>query len=213
MSGIRLGILGSTRGTDMLPIIAAIEQQQLSASLACVISNKAGAQILERARAHHIPAFFIDPSAKSRVEYDELLTAELRRHRVELIILIGYMRILSADFIAEWRDKVINVHPSLLPEFAGGMNNDVHACVLQAGKQETGCTVHIVTAAVDEGPILIQKRCAVLPTDTVETLKARVQDLEGQALIEAIKNRSPHAAQRNAGIPPKNNVNEPETQP
>jgi phosphoribosylglycinamide formyltransferase-1 len=187
MSGIRLGILGSTRGTDMLPIIAAIEQQQLSASLACVISNKAGAQILERARAHHIPAFFIDPSAKSRVEYDELLTAELRRHRVELIILIGYMRILSADFIAEWRDKVINVHPSLLPEFAGGMNNDVHAAVLQAGKTETGCTVHYVTEQIDGGHVLIQKRCPVFPGDTVDTLKTRVQELEGISLVEAIQ--------------------------
>ncbi|MES2218693.1 MAG: phosphoribosylglycinamide formyltransferase [Pseudomonadota bacterium] len=186
MSGLRLAIMGSTRGTDMLPIIAAIAQRQLAASIECVISNKSAALILERARAHNIPALFIDPTDLSKPDYDQLLTDELRGRRIDLIILIGYMRILSADFTAAWPNKIINVHPSLLPEFAGGMNNDVHAAVLKAGKTETGCTVHYVTEQIDQGPILIQKRCSVLPTDTVESLKTRVQELEGQALIEAI---------------------------
>ena len=186
MSKLRLAILGSTRGTDMLAIIAAIQQQRLAATLACVISNKESAGILQRARAEQIPALFINPQDLSRTAYDNLLTKELQLYQVDLIVLIGYMRILSAEFVTTWQHKIINVHPSLLPEFAGGMNNAVHAAVLQAGKTETGCTVHYVTEQIDQGPILIQKRCAVLPDDTVDTLKTRVQELEGIALVEAI---------------------------
>ena len=186
MKTIRLAILGSTRGTDMLPIIAAIDQQQLAATIAVVISNKEQAVILQRARAHDLPAVFLDPTGLTRVAYDGLIQAELQRHQIDLVILIGYMRILSPAFVNEWKNKIINVHPSLLPEFSGGMNNDVHAAVLAAGKRETGCTVHYVTAEVDQGPILLQKRCPVLADDTVETLKTRVQELEGVALIETI---------------------------
>jgi phosphoribosylglycinamide formyltransferase-1 len=186
MKTIRLAILGSTRGTDMLPIIAAIADQQLAATIAVVISNKEQAIILERARAHYLPAVFLDPTGLSRVEYDKLIQAELHKYQIDLVILIGYMRILSPALVNEWKNKIINVHPSLLPEFSGGMNNDVHAAVLAAGKSETGCTVHYVTTEVDAGPILLQKRCKVLPDDTVETLKTRVQQLEGAALIETI---------------------------
>jgi phosphoribosylglycinamide formyltransferase-1 len=105
---------------------------------------------------------------------------------VELVVLIGYMRILSPEFVTAWENKIINVHPSLLPDFAGGMGNAVHQAVLDAGKAETGCTVHYVTEEVDAGPIVVQKRCAVLPDDTVESLKVKVQELEAVALIEAI---------------------------
>jgi phosphoribosylglycinamide formyltransferase-1 len=187
MKTLRLAILGSTRGTDMLAIIAAIQQQRLAATLTCVISNKESAVILQHAREADILAFYIDPNGLSRTAYDSLLTTELQRHQVDLIVLIGYMRILSTDFVITWHNKIINVHPSLLPEFAGGMNNDVHAAVLQAGKTETGCTVHYVTEQIDAGPILIQKRCSVFPDDTIDTLKTRVQALEGTALIEAIQ--------------------------
>jgi phosphoribosylglycinamide formyltransferase-1 len=187
MSKLRLAILGSTRGTDMLAIIAAIQQQRLDATLACVISNKESAIILQRARTAQVPALFIDPEGLSRTAYDSLLTIECLRHQVDLIVLIGYMRILSADFVMAWHNKIINVHPSLLPEFAGGMNNDVHAAVLQAGKTETGCTVHYVTEQIDGGHVLIQKRCPVFPGDTVDTLKTRVQELEGISLVEAIQ--------------------------
>jgi folate-dependent phosphoribosylglycinamide formyltransferase PurN len=97
------------------------------------------------------------------------------------------MRILSPWFCSHWHGRTLNVHPSLLPEFAGGMDSDVHEQVLAAGKQETGCTVHLVTAEVDSGPVIIQKRCRVEPEDTPLTLKKRVQRLEGAALIEAVE--------------------------
>ena len=98
------------------------------------------------------------------------------------------MRILSERFVIDWYGKIINVHPSLLPKYAGGMNEDVHGQVLKAGLKETGCTVHLVTERVDEGPIFVQKKCPVLAEDTVSSLKERVQKLEGKALVEVIKN-------------------------
>jgi phosphoribosylglycinamide formyltransferase-1 len=185
---VRLGILGSTRGTDMLALIAAIQQKKLTATIDCVISNKADAIILERARAHGLTTIFIDPKTVGRAEYDSKLSEELHKHKVELIVLIGYMRILSHEFVKTWRHKIINVHPSLLPAFAGGMDGDVHTAVIESGVKETGCTVHYVTEEVDAGPILIQKKCEVLAGDTPESLKKRVQELEGKALVEAINN-------------------------
>lgn len=183
---LRLGILSSTRGTDMLALIAAIEEQRLTASIEIVISNKANAIVLERAKENRLKNIFIDSKNLTREQYDEKLSAELLMNRVDLIVLIGYMRILSSQFIDAWRNKIINVHPSLLPEFAGGMDQNVHQAVLDSGTKISGCTVHYVTEAVDNGPILIQKSCDVQPNDTIETLKTRVQQLEGEALIEVI---------------------------
>ena len=96
------------------------------------------------------------------------------------------MRILSQEFCHHWQDKILNVHPSLLPKYAGGMDTNVHKEVLLNGDIETGCTIHFVTEDVDGGPILIQKSCAVEESDTVETLKKKVQELEGEAFVEAI---------------------------
>jgi phosphoribosylglycinamide formyltransferase 1 len=185
---LKLGILGSTRGTDMLALVSAIKQQQMSATLEVVLSNKKDALILARARDFHVPAQFVDPTGLTREAYDQQLTELLHKYCVDLVVLIGYMRILSSRFVNAWRDKIINVHPSLLPAFAGSMNNDVHQQVLAGGHKETGCTVHYVTEDIDAGPVLVQKRCMVLNDDTVESLKARVQELEGNALIEAISN-------------------------
>ncbi|MDP7512866.1 MAG: formyltransferase family protein, partial [Candidatus Marinimicrobia bacterium] len=99
----------------------------------------------------------------------------------------GFMRILSAEFCGEWQDRLLNVHPSLLPKYAGGMDTNVHEEILKNGDTETGCTIHFVTDEVDGGPILIQKKCNVEAGDTVETLKTKVQELEGRAFIEAIQ--------------------------
>lgn len=184
---IRLGILGSTRGTSMLPIIEAIHQNKLSAQINIVISNKQDTGILQQAEKHNIPTLFISPASLTREAYDAKVSEVLHQHQIELVVLIGYMRILSDTFVTEWKDKIINIHPSLLPAFAGGMDIDVHRAVLNAGVKETGCTVHIVTPEVDAGPIVIQKTCPVLPSDTPDTLKLRVQGLEGLALIEAIR--------------------------
>ncbi len=183
---LRLGILGSTRGTVLLSLIQAIQQKRLLAEISVVLSNKADALILEKAHAHHVSAQYLDPSGLTVAEYDEHLSSMLQAHHVELIVLIGYMRILSPAFVTAWRHRIINVHPSLLPAFAGGMDKNVHQAVLEANVKESGCTVHVVTEAVDAGPILLQKKCIVLPGDNVDRLKARVQQLEGEALIEVI---------------------------
>ena len=184
---LKLGVLGSTRGSAMQAIIDAIAQQALPAQLAVVLSNRPEAIILQRAQNHHIPNQFINPDGLSREDYDQRLSAVLSQHQVDYVVLIGYMRILSAAFIADWRHKVINIHPSLLPAFANKMDKAVHEAVLNARVLETGCTVHEVTEEVDAGPILLQKKCPVLPDDTVESLKARVQSLEGSALIDTIQ--------------------------
>jgi phosphoribosylglycinamide formyltransferase-1 len=183
---LRLGILGSTRGTDMMAILAAIAEQRLPAAIAIVISNKAGAGILQRAAEHKVKNLFIDPEDLPRADYDAKISQALMAEKVDLVILIGYMRILFPAFVEQWRDKIINVHPSLLPAYAGGMDQNVHQAVLDAGETETGCTIHRVTAEVDAGPVLMQKHCAVRADDTAETLKARVQALEGLALVEVI---------------------------
>jgi len=187
---MRLGILGSTRGTVMMSIIDAIQQKRVTAEIAVVLSNKINALILEKAKAYHIPAFFVEGHQKSKEEYEDELTQILKDHAVDLIILIGYMGILSHHFTTQWMNRCINIHPSLLPQFAGAMDLNVHQAVLDAKLKQTGCTVHYVTDEVDAGPILLQKKCIVLPSDNVERLKARVQELEGSALIEVINTLS-----------------------
>ena len=118
--------------------------------------------------------------------YDDSLTERLKEKGVDIVLCIGWMRILSPKFIKDWKKRCFNVHPSLLPEFAGGMDRNVHKQVLESGCRETGCTVHEVTEEVDMGPIIVQEKCRVLDTDTVDTLKARVQELEGISLVKTI---------------------------
>ncbi len=183
---IRLGILGSTRGTAMDAIVAAIQTGKLAANVAIVISNKADAAILERAEKSGLSTQFIDPKGLSREQFDQQVSTQLKNNGVDLIVLIGYMRILSAEFVSAWENRIINIHPSLLPAFAGKMDLDVHKAVLAAGVKETGCTVHYVTQEVDAGPIILQKKCLVHVDDSAETLKQRVQALEGEALVAAI---------------------------
>ena len=184
---IRLGVLGSTNGTDLQSILDAIALGELNADVSVVLSNRKKAYILERAKNHSVPAFFISHKGKTREKFDSEMTTILKRHNVGLVFLVGFMRILSAGFCREWRDKLLNVHPSLLPKYAGGMDTNVHKEVLKNGETETGCTIHFVTNEVDGGPILIQKKCNIDSHDTVDTLKTKVQQLEGEAFIEAIK--------------------------
>lgn len=184
---INVGVLGSTRGTDLVPLLKAISDGVLNASINVVVSNRKSAYILERAKNAQIPAYFISHKEKTRQNFDAEITTLLEKHDVELVLLIGFMRILSPEFCERWKDRVLNVHPSLLPKYAGGMDMNVHEEVLQSGDTVTGCTVHYVSADVDQGPILIQERCDVLPGDTPDTLKTRVQELEGVAFIKAIK--------------------------
>ena len=184
---IKVGVLGSTKGTDLQAIINSIDKKELNAEIAVVISNKEDSYNLERSKNNGIASVFISHKNKSQQVFDQEMTKVLTKHGVELILLIGFMRILSAGFCQKWRDRLLNVHPSLLPKYAGGMDINVHENVLRNGDKETGCTIHFVTEDVDGGPILIQKRCSVNIGDTVETLKTKVQRLEGEAFIESIQ--------------------------
>ena len=184
---IRLGVLGSTKGTDLKAILGAINNKKLAAEVSVVISNRENAYILTRAKNHNVPSFFLSHKNKSREDFDRGVTTILKQYNVKLVLLIGFMRILSAEFCQAWRDRVLNVHPSLLPKYAGGMDINVHEEVLKNGDHETGCTIHFVTETLDGGPVLVQKRCTVETDDTIVTLKSKVQDLEGRAFIEAIQ--------------------------
>ena len=184
---LKLGVLGSTNGTDLQAILDAIASGDLNAEVSTVISNRKNAYILKRAENHNVPAVFISHKGKTREAFDAEMTFELNERGVGLVLLIGFMRILSVEFCNTWRDRLLNVHPSLLPKYAGGMDTNVHEEVLKNGETETGCTIHFVTDEVDGGSILMQKKCAVAPDDTVESLKIKVQELEGRAFIESIK--------------------------
>jgi phosphoribosylglycinamide formyltransferase-1 len=184
---LRLAVLGSTRGTDLQFIIDAIKSDELDAKIEVVVSNRKKAFILERARIEGLRSLYVPQKGKTREEFDTEVLEVLDQFKIDLILLIGYMRILSPVFIEKWRGKILNVHPSLLPEFAGGMDSDVHSEVLKAGVGETGCTIHQVDETVDGGEIVLQKKCSVLPEDTADTLKQKVQKLEGEAFVEVLK--------------------------
>jgi phosphoribosylglycinamide formyltransferase-1 len=184
---LRVGILGSTRGTAMQGIIDAIAAGSLDTHIALVISDRATAPILTRAAEHDIASRFIDPKGFTREAFDQQVTDALHHEDVQLVLMIGYMRIVSPAFVAAWDGRLLNVHPSLLPAFGGLMNKSVHEAVLASGVTETGCTIHLVTEDVDAGPIVLQKACAVLPDDTVDSLKDRVQALEQAAFVEVLR--------------------------
>lgn len=184
---LKVGVLGSTRGTALQGILDAIASKDLDAAPVLVVSDKQSAPILERARNYGVQTLFLDPAGLKRAEYDQKVSAAFRQADAELILMIGYMRIVSAAFVEEWHGRLLNVHPSLLPAFGGLMNQKVHEAVLAAGVSETGCTIHQVTEEVDGGPIVLQKHCPVLPGDTPETLKDRVQLLEQAAFVEVVR--------------------------
>ena len=184
---VRLGILASTKGTDMQAIIDAIEGKKLDAEIKVVISNKEDAFALERARKHNIKAIFLDPKGKEKEEYDKEIDKILQEEKVELVLLIGYMKLISPWFVKKYENRVMNIHPSLLPAFAGGMDLDVHEEVLKRGCKITGCSLIFIDEGADTGPIILQKGVNVKEDDTPETLKEKVQRAEQGILIKGIK--------------------------
>ena len=185
---MKIAVLGSTRGTDLQYIIDAIENDQLKGiEIAIVISNKEHSGILELARNHDIEAIHLSPKEKEKEAYDQEINKILEEKKVELILLIGYMKILSKEFVQKWEKKIINVHPSLLPKFAGNMDLDVHQAVLDSNEKESGMTIHYVDETVDGGEIILQKKCDIEPGETADTLKQKVQKLEGEGFVEVLK--------------------------
>ena len=123
---LKLGVLGSTKGTDLQAIIDSINQKKLDASVEVVISNTSNAYILERAANHKIPNYYISHLGKNRETFDDEILTLLKKYNIDLVLLIGFMRILSTKFCEEWKMRLLNVHPSLLPKYAGGMDTNVH---------------------------------------------------------------------------------------
>jgi phosphoribosylglycinamide formyltransferase-1 len=180
-----LGVLISGRGSNLQAIIDAIAAGRLRAAIAVVISNVAGAAGLERARAAGIETLVLPHSHHAtRADYDRRLIETLRGHRVNLVCLAGFMRLLSPDFIEAFPNQILNIHPSLLPAFPG-----LHAQrqAFEYGVKMTGATVHFVDASLDAGPIILQSAVPVLDTDTVERLAARVLDEEHRLYPQAIQ--------------------------
>lgn len=170
MGGARLAILISGRGSNMEAILKACAAPDYPASAALVLSDRADARGLETARAAGVAAEHV-PHPGSKPAFEAALTARLKDARVDLICLAGFMRMLSADFVEEWRDLILNIHPSLLPAFKG---LGTHRRALEAGVKLHGCSVHYVRAGMDDGPIVGQAAVPVMPDDTEGTLAARV---------------------------------------
>lgn len=181
----KIAVLGSTRGSHLPSLIELLDK--LPARIVLVLSDRSNAPILERAETYNITTCYLDPKALNAEEYADKIDAILREHAIDLVLLLGFMRILPGALVKKWSGKMLNVHPSLLPNYAGKMDLQVHKAVLANGDSESGCTVHEVTEVLDGGKILVQKRCTVAPGETPETLKVKVQALEKDALIEAIK--------------------------
>ena len=181
---MRLGILISGRGSNFEAIANNIARRKLDAEIAIVISNRADAAGLEIARQRGLPMRVIASAGLEREAYDKLLIDELQTHEVELVCLAGFMRLLSATFIRAFPNRILNIHPSLLPAFAG---LDAQRQALEHGVKITGCTVHFVDEYLDSGPIIIQAAVPVLDNDTVESLAARILAQEHSIYSKAIQ--------------------------
>ena len=180
----RLGVLISGRGSNLKAIIDAIQQQRLDARIAVVISNRADAAGLEHARKAGIEALVIShQDFPSREDYDRALVKELRARQVALVCLAGFMRLLSPVFIDAYPNRILNIHPSLLPRYPG-LHPQQRA--LDNRATVSGATVHFVNADLDAGPIVLQREVPVLPGDTAATLAARILAVEHQLYPDAI---------------------------
>jgi phosphoribosylglycinamide formyltransferase-1 len=180
----KLGILLSGRGSNFEAIADAIKSGRLRAEIAIVISNRADAPGLESAKRRGLNAQFIPSQGRVREEHDVEVVAALRQAEVDLVCLAGYMRLLSPEFIRAFPNRIVNIHPSLLPAFPG---MDAQKQALDYGVKVTGCTVHFVDEHLDHGPIILQKTVPLLDGDDVHSLSARILEQEHVAYSEAIE--------------------------
>lgn len=184
-SPARLVILISGRGSNMQSIVQAIMEKQLNARVVAVISNKSQAPGLDYARNLGIATEVLSHRGfDSRKQFDEALAQRIDDYQPDYVILAGFMRILSADFVNHYANRLINIHPSLLPKFKG---LDTHQRALDAGEKEHGASVHFVTPELDDGPVILQARVPVQADDTAETLAARVLKQEHKLYPAAIR--------------------------
>ena len=188
-AALRVAVLASGRGSNLQAVIDAIEAGTVQAKIVAVISNKKEAPALERARRNGLSDLFVDPKPyagrlDSREAYDRELLDVLRRHDVELVLLAGYMKIVTTVLVEAFANRMMNIHPSLLPSFPG---LDVQKKAIEWGCKLAGCTVHFVTEGVDEGPIILQAAVPILDADTPDTLAARILEQEHKIYPQAIQ--------------------------
>jgi len=182
---INIGVLVSGRGTNLQAIIEAIEEGKIAGEIKVVMSDNPDAYALKRAQQYHIDTRYVDfKEFKNREDYDKEIIKILKEKKIELVVLAGYMRILSPYFIRSYKNKIINIHPALLPSFPG-----LHAQrqTLEYGAKVSGCTVHFVDEGVDSGPIILQKAVEVSDDDTEESLAEKILKEEHQIYPQAIQ--------------------------
>ncbi len=189
MRRIRIGVLASGGGTNLQAIIDSCERGEIDGDVVVAISNVPEAYALERARNHGIPAFAFPHKDMTREEHEADVMACLEQHSVDLVVLAGYLRMLTPVLVSKYNGKMMNTHPALLPSFGGpGMHGlKVHQAVLDRGCKVSGCTVHFVTLDVDGGPIIAQKSVQVQESDTAETLQERILKEEHKQLTRSIQ--------------------------
>ena len=190
MPQLKIGVLISGSGTNLQSIIDNIEKGEINGKITVVISNKSDAYGLERARQHNIDAVFVNYKEYENIEmYNDAVIEELEKHGVELIVLAGYLKILSGKFIEKYRNKIINIHPSLIPSFCGkgyyGLK--VHEAAVNYGVKLSGATVHFVDEQADTGPIIMQESVEVDYDDSAETLQKKILKIEHKILPLAVK--------------------------
>ncbi|MBH25837.1 MAG: phosphoribosylglycinamide formyltransferase [Myxococcales bacterium] len=181
---LTVGVLASGSGTNLQAILDACASANAPARVGVVICNVPGVRALERAGAAGVPHHVVPHVGRSREDFEALLQQHLEQHGVELLVLAGFMRVLTSDFVRAWSGRLINIHPSLLPSFTG-----LHAIrqALDYGVRWTGCTVHFVDEGVDTGPIIAQAVVPIQADDTEQTLHARVQREEHRLLPEVVR--------------------------
>ena len=182
---MKIGILISGRGSNMVALVEAVKSGEVpDAEVVVVISDKVEAAGLEKARELGVETLVVERRGRSREEHDAEIAAELQKRDVELVCLAGYMRLLSPGFIHAFKDCIVNIHPSLLPQFPG---LDAQRQALEAGVKTSGCTVHFVNEDLDAGPIILQRSVEVMDGDTADTLAARILEKEHGAYAEAVR--------------------------
>ena len=182
---VRVAVLISGTGSNMAALVEAARMSDCPYEVALVLSNRPDAAGLTRAAEAGLPALAVDHRAfgKDREAHERAVDAVLREHRIEVVALAGYMRLLTPWLVDRWAGRMLNIHPSLLPRYPG---LDTHARAIAAGDVEAGCTVHLVTEGVDEGPVLAQARAPILPDDTPDALAARVLAVEHKLYPRAL---------------------------
>jgi phosphoribosylglycinamide formyltransferase-1 len=180
----KLGVLLSGRGSNLQALVDAARRDELGGQIAVVVSNVEGALGLERARQAGIPVVFRDHRGKPRESYDAEIVEILRAHHVDLVCLAGFMRLLSPVFVRAFPGRIVNIHPALLPAFAG---LDAQRQAFEHGVKVSGATVHLVDEGLDSGPILAQEAVGVLSSDTPESLAARILEAEHRLYPRAVR--------------------------